>query len=103
MNKEPTFTVDNIVRWTYKLLRERPEMFKLEKLHINTAGLYHTVSQRIVINYRADILSVLIHEVLHHLYPNWPERKVLNGESFIMKHMSQRTAITILKRFANIL
>lgn len=95
--------MDSIIRQTYHLLNNRPEMFTLEKLHINTAGLYHTESKRIVINYRTDILSVLIHEVLHHYYPNWSEQRVLNAERFVMNHISKRRAINILKKFASIL
>lgn len=77
-------------------------MFRLERLHINVAGLYHD-DERIEISYRHDILSVLIHEVLHHYYPSWPEKRVLSAEKFIMDHLSRRRAVNILKKLASIL
>lgn len=103
MAKEPEFSIDNVVRMTYRLLNTHPEMFSVERLHINTAGLYHPDTKQIRINYRHDILSVLIHEVMHHYYPEWSEQRILSAEKFIMNHLSQRRAINLLKRLASIL
>ena len=103
MTSEPEFSIDSIIRRTYRLLRTRPEMFRLDRLKRGYAGLYWPDEQQIELSYRHDILSTLFHEVLHHLYPSWPEKRILSAESFIMRHISQRRAINILKRFAAIL
>ena len=97
------FSIDSVIRRTYRLIRERPEMFTVDRLHVKIAGLYFTESERIVVSYRHDILSALFHEVLHHLYPDWSEQRVLSGERFIMDHISRRRAINVLKAFVSIL
>lgn len=49
------------------------------------------------LNPRMDILSTCIHEILHYLYPEWSEKKVLRVEIEICRTLSPRKFKKILK------
>jgi hypothetical protein len=49
------------------------------------------------LNPRMDILSTCIHEILHYLYPEWSEKKVLRTEIEICRSLSRLKFKRILK------
>lgn len=92
--------IDQMIKKTYWLLNNRPEIFRVEKIR-GTAGICD--GGTITINYKHDILSTLFHEVFHYYYPDWSETKVLYNESYIINNISKRRAVNVLKKFASIL
>jgi len=52
----------------------------------------------ILIDHRSEVISTLVHEVLHALYASKPEREILKLEKMIMRHMTAKQA-TVLHRF----
>lgn len=104
---EPYVTHKHFVRKLYCLLDTRPEIFKVNKLKGYTAGHcfvkpIHGVD-KIEVDPKYDVISVLIHEVIHFYYHDWSEEEVLWHEAYYIKVMSARQLRNILKRFASIL
>jgi len=81
----------------YKQIREHSKDIRFEKLYSNTVGSYDSKTKQIIVDYRRDILSTLIHEVLHHWHPDWCETKVLQHESLIINSLSQRQIKNIIR------
>jgi len=50
----------------------------------------------IQINPRGEVLSTLVHELLHSMHPDWSETKVLRSESAIMSALSHRQMINLM-------
>lgn len=82
---------------------EKPEIFKVRNLGKGTAGHCMTDGSEIALHYKHDLISTLIHEVIHYYHPTWSERAVLNAEKYIIDNISARRATNILKRFSQIL
>jgi len=91
--------ISNYLSKLYKLLNE-PYIFSIKKLN-KLQG--YCDSDEICIDYRKDILSTLIHEVLHYYYPNWSETKVLNEERKIINYLTIKQVKNILRRFTSII
>ena len=94
----------------YKYLREygcvnlrklKSEIIRGQKYH--TMGYYHGSDCSIDLDYRFSILPTLIHECLHHYYPQWDEKKVLKEERMIMALLSKKQAVNIIKALAMVL
>jgi len=66
-------------------------------MYNNVVGNYDPDTSIIKIDYRRDMLSTLIHEVLHHWHPDWCETKVLQHESLIINALSQRQIKNIIR------
>lgn len=49
----------------------------------------------ILIDHRSQVISTLVHEVLHALYGKKPEREILRLEKMVMRHMTAKEATTI--------
>lgn len=95
------------MRKIYTLLREKPQIFKVKKLKGYVAGHCFTKERngfdRIEIHPKHEVISVLIHEVLHYCYPEWDEDVVLWHEAYFIKVLSARQLTNILKKFASTL
>ena len=100
------------VRKLYRLFKNRPEIFRLDKLPKikNKAGnivqLYGEClldGTEIAIDYRHDLLSTLLHEALHYFHPECTEREVLSEEKWLVNNLSSKQIKNILKRFAEII
>lgn len=50
-----------------------------------------------------DIIPTLIHEMIHFIYDDWTETKVLKTEKFIKRYITIKDLTKIIKLFANLL
>lgn len=82
----------------YKLMAEEPDLIILKKLPHNTHGICDF--DNIYLDYRRDLVSTLIHEFIHYMYPDWSETKVLREESRIVNALSVSQVKNILKKYA---
>jgi len=62
----------------------------------DTAGLCHFDQKLIELNPHEDIISTLVHEMLHSIHPNWPEEKVEANEKYIMQKLSHKQMANLL-------
>lgn len=122
------FKMTNDSSYTEKPLMENPMTYSQVELHSFTRKLYrflksdHYVelkklrgfygyilqsdsssSAHIVLDPRDKLISTLIHEVLHYLYPDASETKVLEMERALINQLSERQIKNIIKRFAEAL
>lgn len=88
------------MRKFYRLMNTKPEIFHVKDLGNRTAGI---CDDNIQVNYKHDVVSVLIHEVIHYLHDDWSESKVLREESYLINSIGERRAKNILKRFSQII
>lgn len=51
------------------------------------------------INPKMDIVSTIVHEVIHLVHNDWDEETVLDVEDRIVKRLSKKQAVAILKAF----
>lgn len=106
--KRPTYhqQATQILYKIYRLFEERPDMFIFKRMP-KYRGLWEPGSDaehdRILIDHRDEILATLIHECLHHFYPEWPEKVVYGMEQRVIQHISARQATNLLRRFGNII
>lgn len=97
--------VHAFTRKLYQFLRDEHSI-KLAKHHIFYAQIVYPTNDEaamVTLDYRRDILSCLIHEVLHFYYPEWSEKKVLRMESKMVNAISIRQARNILKALAKVI
>lgn len=94
-------TRNDVYRYTtdlYKFLRSgHGVQFKKMRVY---RGEIDTKTHAIVLDHRDEIVSTLVHEYLHHRYPNWAEKQVLEAETVIMTKLSQRQICNIIKELA---
>lgn len=93
---------DKFTRDLYKLFREKPKIFHVKKLK-TARGYCHQTIERIELDYRDEIISTLIHEAIHFLYPEMAEEDVLKQETLLINSLSPRQIRNIIKRFGAIL
>jgi len=93
---------DQFVRKLYKLFREKPNIFHVKKLKA-ARGYCHLETERIELDYRDEIISTLLHEALHFIYPELSEELVLKNEHDLINSLSPRQVRNIIKRFGAIL
>lgn len=94
--------IDPFFRKMYGLMRSRPEIFKIKRLR-GMRGYCNDDGTEIVVDHRDEILSTLIHEVIHYLHPDWSEKTVQAAERYIINKTSARRATNILKQFSQLL
>lgn len=102
MPRTPLIDKDQFVRKLYKLFRQKPKIFHVKKLK-SARGYCHTDIEKIELDYRDEIISTLLHEALHFIYPDWPEEEVLWHETHLINKLSPRQIKNIIKRFSAIL
>ena len=95
--------IDAFIRKMYRLLKEKPHIFKIKDLGHKTAGHCMDDGSEIALHYKHDVISTLVHEVIHYLHPDWSEKAVLGAEKYIMNNITPRRATNILKRLTNTL
>ena len=54
----------------------------------------------IIINPAPAIVDTVIHEILHRLYPAWPERVVAQKTSWLMNRMSHQEVKAMYREYA---
>ena len=90
--------VDKFIRRMYRVLDQRPEIFVIKKMK-KERGYCMDDKSEVAVDHRDEILSTLVHEMVHYLEPKWSEAKVLRAEKYIMNKVTPRRAANILKRF----
>lgn len=81
---------DRLLHRCYKLLADPDVKMKFNKLHHSTAGVAFPWSNSMVVDPAKDALATVLHECIHLLLPNAPEKKVLSLERGLIKHMTHR-------------
>lgn len=88
----------------YKYLREnRCEIGKLRPIGKYFQTGYYLDSEdgpKIVVDYRFEILTTLVHECIHHFHIDWKEERVLKEEHIVMALLSKKQAKNLIKAFA---
>ena len=79
----------------YDFLREHPDSIIFKKLR-KICGYYDAENEEIVIDYRRDIVSTLIHEIAHHVHPNWCETKIQQKERQVMSCLTPAQCTNIM-------
>ena len=87
--------VYSFTRKAYKRLKDDDFTFRLANLR-GVHGLCDIGDKRIRLNPKGELLSTLVHEILHDVNPSWNETKVLREESRIMARLSHRQMINLL-------
>ena len=61
----------------------------------NIVGLTDPTFYLIVVDFRYDPLTTIIHEVLHELYQDAPEKDIVAMERLVMKHLTETQATKV--------
>jgi hypothetical protein len=101
----------DVHRYTRKLYKFMREGHRIEfKKHRGYRGMIWDSPEGdcngvvlVTLDHRENVISTLIHEVLHHIHPDWSETDILNMESQLINALTQRQIRTIIKRFAEVL
>lgn len=102
MGRPVKINKNRFTRDLYKLFRDKPKIFHVTKLK-SARGYCHQDIERIELDYRDEIISTLIHEAIHFIYPDMVEEDVLKQESLLINSLSPRQVRNIIKRFGAIL
>lgn len=89
------FLRENEDGWTIRLDPIAGNVRLCRKLgfpNTNIAGCVLWETQTIIADPRTDVLSTIIHECLHVLYPDAPELVVLSMERLCVRHLTRRQA-----------
>jgi hypothetical protein len=79
--------VKNVYNRCLSLVRRKPaEFFIFKKLKICGWCLYD--EDAVVIDHRKDMLRTAYHELIHYLYPDWSESRVIYAESRVVNGVS---------------
>ena len=90
----------------YGFIRDNPRHIRIAKIRnkewvrgklFPIAGLCSPDTNRIVIDYRTEVIAVLIHELLHAFHPEWCESKVERMERALINQLSQCQMRRLLK------
>jgi hypothetical protein len=74
----------------------------LKKIHnASLEGYFDEETEGIVVDYRKSLLPTLIHEFLHKIHVDWPERKVRKYESRIVNSLTHKQIKNILRALGN--
>ena len=74
----------------------------LKKLR-GISAYYETPTEEIVLDYRKELISGLVHEFIHHINPKWCETKVEEYERILMNSLSIRQIKNIIKMLSKVL
>lgn len=103
MNKNQ---VGYYLRRIYRLLRDDQSPIILRKFNsIKIDGVIHAVHGKaeettIWLNPKGEMLSTVIHECLHVLYPKWSHPKIKKYEAQIFNQLTNRQLKNLLLRLA---
>ena len=82
--KKEKLEIYAFTRRLYYLLRHHIDHIQFQKLPLGDSGYYYPEIDEIILDHRRDIISTLIHEVLHKWHPGWSETKVLKKEKWFI-------------------
>lgn len=74
-----------------------PRFFRFKKLK-GVMG-YCEWENGIILDYRRELFSTLIHECIHYMYPEWNESQVLYAEKRVVNSINSKQVIKLLKVF----
>jgi len=86
----------------YKFLKSHHDHIFFKKIYGNKVGKYDYQTTDLIVDYRRDLLSILIHEYAHHKYPEWCETKVLSFERKMINILSEKQIKNILRAIGKI-
>ena len=97
--------VKKYLTWLFHLIKKHPHKFKIKKLKGRNTGNYVEEGKKFYfeIDLTKDIVPSLIHEALHHWYPNIAHKLIYKMEKQITKSLSLKQCREIIKRLAKIL
>lgn len=100
-----TYSQKELHSFTRKLYRflKSDHYLEFRKLKQYRGWIHHEETPRVILDHRDKLISTLIHEVLHHLYPDASENRVLDMERAYINQLSDRQIRNIIKRFAEVL
>jgi len=81
-------------RQVYRRLKNESFMVKFMRQK-GVAGKCYPGINWIELNPSEDVLSTLVHEMLHDIYPDWTEKKVLKMENLLMNKLSHKQMINL--------
>jgi len=93
----------SIVSRLYQFFRLNPDNVFFRRLGGHKTGDYDPKDEEIRLDYRKDIIPTLIHEFLHHLYPDLCETKIKEKERQVMSGISPRQGINIIRALGSYL
>ncbi len=70
----------------------RPEVCLPYGLDHKAVGTCDYAKKTLFIDFRRDVISTLVHELLHARFPDWPESLVAEREKTVMEYLSPRQA-----------
>lgn len=85
----------SFIKQLYNFLREHPDSISFKKLR-SICGYYDAENEEIVIDYRRDIIATLVHEIAHHLHPDWTETKIQQKERQIISCLTPTQCANII-------
>jgi len=101
-NYTQVYSKKEITSFTRRLhyhLRHHSDEIYFQKIR-GMCGFYDYGTGEITIDYRKDILATLIHEFLHHIYPNSCETEVQAHEKAVINSLSRQQVRNIIKILA---
>jgi len=97
------YSKKQIYRITARLYAEMKKHPAIQLKKLKGCGEYDYSTDIMVLDYRRDIVSTLIHELLHKWHPDKCETWVLRHEKLIINSLSSTQIKHIIKAFASAL
>lgn len=69
----------------------------------SAVGICYKEDKFIVLDPRKDLLPTFIHEILHYIYPNWTEQKVIRMESLLINNLNLKELYQLHNRLNTLL
>jgi len=96
------YEVLNSSDWRVRLTRLESDEAACRRygIPVNSVGTIDEVlreTPEIVVDFRKDIIPILVHECLHVIYEDLPEEDILSLERFVIDHMTPLQAKRVLQ------
>ena len=95
--KKRKLETSRFIKRLHRFLRVNSDLIFFKKLAGGVYGFYDYGTSEITIDHRREIIPTLIHEFLHHIYPDWSETRVKNEECRIINSLSARQFKNLLR------
>ncbi len=92
-NKQALDLFSEVLRTIHKMPKGFIVLKKLKTVH----GWCHEEDDFIEVDYRKEFILTIIHEVLHYIYPNWSESRVMYCEKRIANIITVDDVVFLLK------
>lgn len=81
----------------------RPEVCRPYALDPLAVGTCDYAKRTLYIDFRRDVISTLVHELLHARFPDWSESEVGRREKTVMNHLTPRQARKLHQAMSKVL